>query len=348
MLDATQRLRALLSRPAADHGVRFLERAYAEVITNHGSAEDAAALLLAFLQSPEGREELLGPLMAHGDLATARALFESCFHDGELKPGVPPEVLHCLGWLGLQEVEPVLWKYARAAEDWFVHCDACLGLLSLPCDGLASEIETAIRSCFGLNLFPEFLPALAYKTGNLELLPLLVEHGKTTASVDCNGGLILGIAMYGPAGREAFLDIMWDPFWEADGSATGARWWLCLGARAQGLRIVDLFEQFRRRRSEVPDQNTLRYHASCLAELLNGRLEYGPAWVRPITDQGDDLLDLHRLVFEPTAPDARDCFLHLWHDFLHDNPWRNGEASYLKRRLERQIVSELRLSELAR
>lgn len=55
-------------------------------------------------------------------------------------------------------------------------------------------MKTEIRKDQGKSLFREMLPILCHKTGNDEWIPQLYEWGKK-ASVDCNGGIDLGIAL---------------------------------------------------------------------------------------------------------------------------------------------------------
>jgi hypothetical protein len=50
----------------------------------------------------------------------------------------------------------------------------------------------------------------------------LVAWGEGPASADCNGGLILGLALLG--GRAEFIMALWNPRWEAYGPGTGLKW----------------------------------------------------------------------------------------------------------------------------
>jgi hypothetical protein len=61
------------------------------------------------------------------------------------------------------------------------------------------------------------------KTGDPAWLGRLVEWGEGAASTDCNGGLILGIALPGDdSARAAFSLLLWNPRWEAYGGGTGS------------------------------------------------------------------------------------------------------------------------------
>lgn len=254
MLTATRELidgvRAARSGSLAD-GV--LAAARTAVIARHGTPEDAHALLDLFLDAPTEyrRAVVLEAVMHVGDHAAARRLATDCLAGGRLKDEVQPEVLYALGFLGFAEVRQVLWDHSRAA-DYYVQKAAALGLLNLPCDGLEPEIEGAIRGCVGKSLFEEFLPALAAKTGNPELLDTIFDLGRTTASTDCNAGIVYGIALYGEAGRSRFEQLLFDPYWEAYGGGTGTQRWAYHGLRHLGGTLARLAGRARALSDEHP------------------------------------------------------------------------------------------------
>ncbi len=201
MISATKSLLDLYKNDSNHERKWELKNIYARSIAQYGSAEDVEVLLPAFLEAVEQREELIEPLMVHGDISTAKTLFTACFKKEQLRSGVPEDILHCLGYLGYLPAQAVLFEYAKSG-DYFLSKAACMGLLNLPCDGLERKIEREIKKCYGKHLFPEFIPALAIKTKNESFLPELFQLGQTTTSTDCNSGIILGIALYGEQGLD--------------------------------------------------------------------------------------------------------------------------------------------------
>ncbi|MFE5325431.1 hypothetical protein ACFRCG_03270 [Embleya sp. NPDC056575] len=210
-----------------------------DVVLRYGSRFDAEVLLPVFLGDPEAREELVPVFARHGDVAMAECLLEASVEAGRLRDGVPTEVLHAVGYLGYEPAERLLWDHVEGS--YHEAKDACLGLLHLSCRGLRHEIAEALERHFGENLFPEFLPVLATKTGDPSWLRRLVEWGEGGASTDCNGGLILGTALHGDAARDEFTRLLWNPWWEAHSSATGSVRWAYAGARVLGLGMPDLY-----------------------------------------------------------------------------------------------------------
>ena len=171
-------------------------------------------------------------------------LASACLSGGRLKEEIQPEVLHALGFMGYAEVRDVLWAAARDG-DYHQQKEAALGLLSLPCVGLEKEIEAAIRECVGRNLFPEFMPVLAHKTGNPELLQVIFDMGRTTASTDCNGGIVYGIALFDEVGFPYFDQLLFDPQWEVYACGTGTVWWAYHGFRHLGGRLAEIASRLR-------------------------------------------------------------------------------------------------------
>jgi hypothetical protein len=223
-----------------------LASARAAVVARYGGPEDADALLDLFLEDPTDarRAEVPTALMRIGTADTAARLMSACVAAGRLKEGVAESVLHALGFLGLAEARDVLWAHARGSG-WYEQRAAALGLLNLACDGLESDIEAAIRNCAGKNLFPEFLPVLAHKAGNPDLLGTIFELGRTIASTDCNGGIVYGVALYGERGRAHLDDILFDPNWEAFGGGTGTQVWASHAFRHLGGSLAELARRIR-------------------------------------------------------------------------------------------------------
>ncbi|MER7076802.1 hypothetical protein [Saccharopolyspora kobensis] len=216
-----------------------------DVVVRHGSRADAEALLPVFLAAPEERAELVRVLARHGDAALAGRLLAECVDAGRLRPGVPAEVLSALGILELENAEELLWTHAAKPDDHDIGLHAALGLLHLPCTGVREEIARALEKHEGQAFFPEFLPALATKTQDPSWLHRLVAWGEQGASTDCNGGLVLGIAMHGQVADTEFRRLLWNPRWEAEGGGTGTDFWAYAGCRVLGLDLAQLHAEVR-------------------------------------------------------------------------------------------------------
>lgn len=237
MLTATR----LLLAPDSPFEVRSLA---GRAVAAAGGADDAAALLEGMLAAPDSM--ICRALMAIGDHAAGERLLRAFVADGALRDGVPEEVLHALGYLGVAEAEPVLWAAAHSA-DHYTHRNACIGLIDLPCTGREAAIADAIRACHGRNLFGEFWPALAGKVGDPALVAPFVADGAPT-STDCFGGVLLGLALLGERAR--FEQLLFDPYWEAVDRSTGNRQWCTLSVRILGLSVCALH---RARRDALSD-----------------------------------------------------------------------------------------------
>ncbi|MCP2327974.1 hypothetical protein HDA40_006481 [Hamadaea flava] len=303
---ATQKL---LDRYAgASHSGRW-DSAAVGVILRHGSPSDADALLPVFLAQPDAGRHLVPVLAKHGDQSTAGRLLAELTDDGRLRDGVPAEVLHAVGLLGYEPAEQMLWQYAEGPYDEAMN--ASLGLLHLPCRGVRAEVAAALERHQGAALFPEFLPALAAKTGDPSWLGRLAAWGEDAASTDCNGGLILGIALHGDRARATFTRLLWDPRWEANGGGTGSDRWAYAGARVLGLTMSDLYTGLRARLDGDLAQEEMRHCLETFTALLGGWV--GRPWLGLTSapdpaETPDMLLDL---LFEWSTPDRDDSVIGL-------------------------------------
>src|SRR5688500_5929753 len=80
------------------------------VVADHGDHEDAAAIFNRAIAAPDALH--CAPLMALGTRAMGERLQETFIEGGRLRDGAPDELLHVLGYLGVEEAEPVLWTAA--------------------------------------------------------------------------------------------------------------------------------------------------------------------------------------------------------------------------------------------
>ncbi|GIF97061.1 hypothetical protein [Catellatospora citrea] len=304
--------RELLDRyESAPHAVRWRwESTVVDVVLRHGSRSDAQALLPRFLAEPDVHRRLMPIFAQHGDPSMAGPLLAACTEAGQLREGMPAEVLHTVGFLGYEPAERMLWDHVEGPYPESMN--ACLGLLHLPCRGLRTEIARALQRHHGAGLFPEFLPVLATKTGDPSWLGRLVEWGDGGASTDCNGGLILGIALHGERARADFTQLLWNPWWEADGGGTGSDRWAYAGARVLGLSMSDLYADLAARlRSDAGTEDDKRHCLETFVALLGywaGRPWLGLDRAPDPTETCDTLLDL---LFEWSTPDRDDSLIGL-------------------------------------
>ncbi len=292
---------ALLDRYNAGPVPWEIRNLYLDVIASKGASDDLSLLMDLFRTHPDGRAGLVKTISQLGDATTAQELYALCVADGKLKPEMPVEVLHALGYLSYQPACPLLWSYA-GSDDYYTCRHACAGLLHLDLAGLEGKIEQAIRAHYGQNLFPEFLPLLAYRTGKVRLLPRLYHWGEHAASPDCNGGLILGTALFGQAGLPYFKRLMWSEAWEAYASATGSGYWLEQGRRFLGLQLVDLYHEFqKRRKQDLPKSQ--RYHdLMVLKNFLQHTCQRAKSDLRFIPAESESYLQIYETFFVGTDP----------------------------------------------
>ncbi len=292
-------------------------RAEVAAIARLGGSEDEAAVRARFLDDMTGRPELLSVLFALGTDETAAALFEAAFVGGKPVADVPDDVLRCIGRLGHAPALRPLWEIARGARWSSAANAACLGLLDLDLSPVAGEVVEAVLALRGLPLVNENLPMLAARIGRPEMLDVLLAMGRHV-STDCNGGLILGVALFGEAGRPSFETILADADWEAAHAGAFA---LYAGARHLGIDIATLCRRLRfgrdgLRRSQVAAllDSTLAMigvHVAdpLLPRAIGGRREDGGALLEAAfawsTPNHDDTLAGIEREFAETAPRSR-------------------------------------------
>ncbi|QJW96507.1 hypothetical protein [Frigoriglobus tundricola] len=340
MLNVTRELidgiRSASSGSSSEH---ILTGARVAIIARHGGPEDADALLDVFLEAPTDyrRECVLDAVMRVGTRETARKLASECLAKGKLKEGTQAAVLHAIGFLGFAEARDALWAHARGDSDYCEQESGALGLLNLSCDGLEGEIEAAIRACVGKSLFPEFLPVLAHKAGNPELLQTIFDLGHTTASTDCNGGIVYGIALFGEPGRSHFDRLLFDPHWETYGGGTGTEWWAYHGFRHLGGRLARLAQRVRNDHASLPFKEW-EYHARVWLELAKCGLGDPLPPIRTDTYDHEQAAEVYGAAFDWTSADADDSLTGLVRD---KGRLRKDDVYAFRDRLEARIVSEV-------
>ncbi|MEU5096368.1 hypothetical protein [Streptomyces sp. NPDC020996] len=339
--------RQLLDRHAADPAtVDWRWEAMAvHVVLRYGSGADAEALLPVFLDAPAQRDHLVPVFARHGDLAMADRLLEASIEAGRLREDVPPEVLHAVGYLGCESAERILWEHVEGL--YHASRSACLGLLHLSCRGLRTEIAEALEHHAGASLFPEFLPALATKTGDPSWPARLVEWGEDGASTDCNGGLFLGIALHGDAARADFVKALWSPRWEANGGGTGSDRWAYAGARVLGLGMPELYADLLARLDSdafgVSGSAVKRHCLDTFAALLGHWTDRDWLGLRMAPDPQESSEALYRLLFAWSTPSVNDSLTGHAHRVLDPGDPLITRLHHLETLLLREARHELEL-----
>ncbi len=328
--------RTLLDRYGSDPTAvpRQWESMAVEVVLRYGSRSDAEALLPVFLADPTRRKRLVAVFARHGDVRMGERLLEACVDAGRLRDGVPSEVLHAVGYLGCESAQRTAWAHVTGPQcEYDESKDACLGLLHLSCREVQSEIAQALEQHFGAAFFPEFLPVLATKTGDPSWREKLVEWGEEGASTDCNGGLILGVALHGgaahaggaarggDAARAAFIRLLWNPRWEAQGGGTGSDRWAYAGARVLGIGIPQLYGDLVTRLHSDMDTADKRHCLATFTALLHLWVQRTWLGLRMASEPEENSAALCDLLFEWSSPHADDSLMGLADRALgHDDP----------------------------
>lgn len=315
-----------------------------DMVLRYGSRSDAEALLPVFLDDPGARERLVPIFARHGDISVAERLMEASVETGRLRDGVPTGVLHAVGYLGCESAERMLWDHVKGPHhDHHEAMDACLGLLHLSCKGLRTEIAEALERHVGSSLFPEFLPILATKTGDPAWLGRLVEWGEGGASTDCNGGLILGIAVHGDAARAEFTRLLWNPRWEAYGGGTGSDYWAYVGARVLGLGMQDLYAELVARLNSDLGSDDKQHCMETFTALLRHWVDRRWVGLRLAPDPDESGDALCNLLFEWSSPHEDDSLIGLAGRVLGHDDRLVAELYHLEETLRSEARHELEL-----
>lgn len=291
MLEATRRLLTETLRP--------LERGAAiEVVSGRGGRADAEALLPALLADPATHGDLVDPVARHGDAAMVERLYDRFVAAGRLIDGAPVDLLWAFGRAGLEPARPMLFHYA-CEPNWDSAPAAVDGLVHLSPAGMEDEVRAAVGACVGRALFAEYLPALAGWIGDADLLDrFLVDDGRTERpSTDCMAGVILGVGLLGPAGRQRLHDLFWaDQYpmiWSDAPNATG------VAMRMTGLGVAGLAAELRARIA-VPGEAPPFWWFVLVSVMARHQIlthDAPPAW--RFLPPPEAPLDLHHALFGP-------------------------------------------------
>ncbi|GGJ06131.1 hypothetical protein [Paenibacillus hunanensis] len=304
-------------------------QSYCDVIASSGDADDAKVLLEWYKKHAEDWQyvPILQVVMRCGDMELAAELYAYSFEQGRLRENAPDGILHILAYMG----------YPLPSE-YIVDCvvsndqDACLALLHMPYDHHYSRIVELFDQMYGQALFPELLPALCVQWAPEEqMVPKLLAWGKQ-ASIDCNGGLVLGIAMYGPAQKDQIKQILWDTDWELYSNGTGGHWWAYMSMPLVELTFAELIQDLKHAfglKDKVdrddqerivrnggqaadasdPSKRSAEHCFDVLHSLLQLQLEHVPHPLRYVTPNRESMIDLYQQLFAWSTPHVDDSIL---------------------------------------
>ncbi|WP_025723762.1 hypothetical protein [Paenibacillus polymyxa] len=324
MMDATARLIDMF-----DSGKKLdasIISAYTDVVARYGTMEDAWELYRLFVEDPHHyiRGLLLQPIMRCGDVTLAQDMYERYVQNQASPEHIPDGVLYALGYLGYVEAAADLVALVNGPYG-AVSVDACLGLVQLPCEPYREQLAAELEKALDQNLFNEFLPLLSFKCTAEDMIPRLVHWGEQHASVDCNAGIIAGIALFGEGQKDTIRSILWNPFWEAHGTATGSCVWSYFAMQHVGLTFRELVQDIKSYDASKEDVQVLEYRLDVLYEMLELKLSYTARPIRFARSNEESFGQLYSDLFS-------------WSNEHHDDSiigWMNEQLGVEHRLLER-------------
>ena len=301
-------------------------QSYSRVIARYGDREDAAVLLQLYMDHPEDYRYvlLLEVIMRCGDMELAVQLHQYSFEKAKLKDRMPSDVLHVLGYMGYGLSTKYLVDCV-ISNDWYLSKDASLALLHMPSEDQHERLLERFEQVYGDAIFPELLPALCTKSVPADVMvPKLMVWGEQ-ASVDCNGGLVLGIAMYGTSQKEHIRRILWNPDWELCSNGTGSHWWAYVAMPMVGLAFSELISELKDElgvtqftdkvssiqtsRTEVTSSLTAEHRFQVLHDLLHLKLEFVAHPLRYAPENQESMMDLYQQLFSWSTQHGDDSII---------------------------------------
>lgn len=281
---------------------------YINTMIRYGNQEDAEALYSIFIQDPLTYENgrLLEPIMRLGDRHLAQALYKFSIIDNDLTEEAPYEVLHALGYMGVEQVTPVLIKYALESELWSTCTFACLGLAHLTVEKYQQQLKDRLEQSINKSLFDEFLPILSFRLYDDTIVEHLYEWGDKYASTDCNAGLILGIALYGKEQKETIKNIIWSSNWQAHDMGTGTGVYTYQAMGHVGLTFEELIGDMKRFLIEIKSARELEYRLDVLHFLLTFNLTYFSKDIKFAKTNHENIEMLYTLLYSSSNENTDD------------------------------------------
>lgn len=318
---------------------------YIDTIIRYGNQEDAEALYSKFIQDPSTYEmgRLIEPIMRLGDKNIAQSLYEFSIVDNDLTEEVSYEVLHALGYMGVEQAIPVLIKYVLESELWSTCAFACLGLIHLSIKTYQQELKDKLEQSINKPLFDEFLPIFSFRLYDNTFVERLYEWGDKHASIDCNAGLLLGIALYGKEQKETIKNIIWSSNWQAHDTGTGTGRYTYQAMGHVGLTFEELIGDLKRFLVEIKSDRELEYCLDVLHFLLTFKLTYFSKDIRFANSNHENIELLYTLLYSSDDKNIdASIFKHLKERFDRDEQFSIIESyERLKLQMEMYIGFEV-------
>lgn len=318
--------------------------AYTDVVAQYGTVEDAWELYRLFVEDPHHyiRGLLLQPIMRCGDVTLAQDMYERYVRNQASPEHIPDGVLYALGYLGYVEAAADLVALVNGPYG-AVSVDACLGLVHLPCEPYREKLAAELEKALDQNLFNEFLPLLSFKCTTENMIPRLVHWGEQHASVDCNAGIIAGIALFGEGQKETIRSILWNPFWEAHGTATGSCVWSYFAMQHVGLTFRELVQDIKSYDAAIEDVQALEYRLDVLYEMLELKLSYTARPIRFARSNEESFGQLYSDLFSWSTEHHDDSLMGWMTERLGYRHQLLDQYHELSKRVEIKMVHEIEL-----
>ncbi|MDY7993789.1 hypothetical protein UY286_24300 [Paenibacillus polymyxa] len=342
MMDATARLMDMFG--SAKKLDASIISAYTDVVAQYGTVEDARELYRLFVEDPHHyiRGLLLQPIMRCGDVTLAQDMYERYVQKQASPEHIPDGVLYALGYLGYVEAAADLVALVNGPYG-AVSVDACLGLVHLPCEPYREKLAAELEKALDQNLFNEFLPLLSFKCTTEDMIPRLVHWGEQHASVDCNAGIIAGIALFGEGQKETIRSILWNPFWEAHGTATGSCVWSYFAMQHVGLTFRELVQDIKSYDAAIEDVQALEYRLDVLYEMLELKLSYTARPIRFARSNEESFGQLYSDLFSWSTEHHDDSLMGWMTERLGYRHQLLDQYHELRKRVEIKMVHEIEL-----
>ncbi|MDY8025908.1 hypothetical protein [Paenibacillus polymyxa] len=342
MMDATARLMDMFG--SAKKLDASIISAYTDVVAQYGTVEDAWELYRLFVEDPHHyiRGLLLQPIMRCGDVTLAQDMYERYVRNQTSPEHIPDGVLYALGYLGYLEASADLVALVNGPYG-AVSVDACLGLVHLPCEPYREKLAAELEKALDQNLFNEFLPLLSFKCMTEDMILRLVHWGEQHASVDCNAGIIAGIALFGVGQKDTIRSILWNPLWEAHGTATGSCVWSYFAMQHVGLTFRELVQDIKSYDASKEDVQALEYRLDVLCEMLELKLSYTARPIRFARSNEESFRQLYSDLFSWSNEHHDDSIVGWMNEQLGVEHRLLDQYDELRKKIEIKMVHEIEL-----
>ncbi|MDO4877897.1 MAG: hypothetical protein Q3966_01195 [Neisseria sp.] len=290
MLPLTHKLAACLRQ---DHPPYAIAAAYTRAIGQCGGRDDADFLLDICCRPDKLQNSLIFSSVLQAVMALdarhAAPVLYRLLDEGSLDDECRCALLEVLAAAAYPPVKKVLAEtvFYGDKEDYYLQAACSLGLLNFDCAEYQHEIQTALESCYGKTLFPEYTPVLAARLDNPQrraaALAALYELGEF-CSTDCNGGIVRAFALCGGEGEPYFRRAVSDPSWECDNTGTGTLADTHFGMMSLRWPLADLARLARSAGDEEGRDHFARLIIQLLAFCLHAERGWHEPWLKLYKD----------------------------------------------------------------